>query len=147
MASRVAGRPDDTERIAPAGDLLSAVERAIRERDLDALHHAHAAPIETVQLVGRRAVEAQPLAHFAQQLVGVNVARLDVQALETVKAQVSTGDLSQASRQPVVVGVDMCDHQMPHVGQPNIQSAQVAFQRAQRVRRIPAAVDEQVAVV
>src|SRR5919202_3652008 len=50
VPGRVARRPDHPKRESPARDLLAPVERAIGERDLDALQHAHAAAVQPVQL-------------------------------------------------------------------------------------------------
>ena len=115
--------------------------------DLDPLHHARAAAIQVVELGWRRAVHPQPLAHLAHQLVGVDVARLDEQALQPMKTQVGVGDLAQTPGQPVVVGMDVGDDQVPHVGQANVERPKVAFERLQRVGGIPATIDQQVAVV
>jgi hypothetical protein len=41
----------------------------------------------------------------------------------------------------------MCDHQVAHVAEADVEGAQVPFQGAQAVRGVPAAVDQQVAIV
>ncbi len=143
----MAGRPDDAEVEAAARDLFAPVEGAVRVGDLDPIHHARAAAIQAIELVGRRAVHAQPLAHFAEQLVGVDIARLDEQSLQPMKAQVGVGDLAQPTRQTVMIGVDVRDDQVPNIRHPNVKRAQMALERAQRVGGVPAAIDQHVAVV
>ena len=63
------------------------------------------------------------------------------------KLSSADGDLAQAAGQPVVVGVDVGDDQVAHVGQADVERPQVALQGVQGVGGIPAAVDQQIAVV
>ena len=60
---------------------------------------------------------------------------------------VGVGDLAQPTRQAIVIGMDMGDHQVANVWQANIEHTQVPFEGAQRVGCVPAAIDQQVAIV
>ena len=55
MPGGMARRPDDAKVEAAARDLLAAVERAVRVRDLNSIHHARAAAVQAAggrQVVG-----------------------------------------------------------------------------------------------
>jgi hypothetical protein len=64
-----------------------------------------------------------------------------------MKAQIRGGDLSQPPSQTVVIRMNVRDHQVAYIRQPNIKRAKVALERVQRVCRVPAAVDQQIAIV
>ena len=66
-------------------------------------------------LIGGHAGVGQELAHAGQQVVGLDVARLEHLGVVGMQADPGAGRLADAAGQPVVVGVDVGDQHGPDV--------------------------------
>ena len=112
VSRRVAGRPLDSELARSHLNRLGSVELHGRLRCLDDLAQRTLRVAQHVRLFRGHAVDQEIAPHLVDQLLELDVARIHQRDLEPVDVQVGqSGSAGECARGPVVVGMDVRDHQ------------------------------------
>ena len=139
---RVARRPDGGQ--VPTGNLRArpVLEEHVGDDRVDQRQDRHGGVAQRFELLGRRAHPAQRTRHPVQQVLGLVVAVVDQLGVGGVQGDPGARGLADPAGQPVVVRVDVGDHDALHVGDVAAGLLHAALQRAEGVVGVPAGVDE-----